>query len=208
MGQGARWVPGPGHVEVPTRGCAPVAGRSLPAPPRADATGGTSRFVAVVKARPRPLVSSALARTEVLRALLGEGPEATGRAHALLGRIDLLRISDRVLGLPGALRPPSSLAGGHPPRQRAPARHRPRVPRQRRPAPARRGALSRYHHRQSEVGNPPSPVGCGCAFRRRDRARCGCRAGASLCVRFTAPGGVQSGACRGGSPQGIGDTLL
>lgn len=108
MGQGARWVPGPGHVEVPTRGCAPVAGRSLPAPPRADSTGGTSRFVAVVKARPRPLVSSALARTEVLRALLGEGPEATGRAHALLGRIDLLRISDRVLGLPGTLLPPIS----------------------------------------------------------------------------------------------------
>lgn len=53
----------------------------------------------------RPLVSSALARTEVLRALLGEGPEATDRAQALLGRLDLLRINDRVLGSAGALLP-------------------------------------------------------------------------------------------------------
>jgi len=55
--------------------------------------------------RRRPLVSSALARTEVLRALLDEGPEATGRAHALFGRIDLLRINDRVLDSAGTLRP-------------------------------------------------------------------------------------------------------
>ncbi len=55
--------------------------------------------------RRRPLVSSALARTKVLRALIAEGPEATGRAHALLGRIDLLRVNDRVLGSAGALLP-------------------------------------------------------------------------------------------------------
>ncbi len=55
--------------------------------------------------RRRPLVSSALARTEVLRALLDEGPEATGRAHALLGCINLLRINDRVLGAAGTLLP-------------------------------------------------------------------------------------------------------
>jgi len=55
--------------------------------------------------RRRPLVSSALARTEVLRALLGEVPEATARAQALLGHIDLLRINDRVLGTAGALLP-------------------------------------------------------------------------------------------------------
>lgn len=55
--------------------------------------------------RRRPLVSSALARTKVLRALIAEGPEATGRAHALLGRIDLLRVNDRVLGFAGALLP-------------------------------------------------------------------------------------------------------
>lgn len=55
--------------------------------------------------RRRPLVSSALARTEVLRALLDEGPEATGRAHALFGRVDLLRINDRVLGSAGTLLP-------------------------------------------------------------------------------------------------------
>jgi predicted nucleic acid-binding protein len=55
--------------------------------------------------RRRPLVSSALARTEVLRALLDEGPEATARAHALFGRVDLLRINDRVLDSAGTLLP-------------------------------------------------------------------------------------------------------
>lgn len=55
--------------------------------------------------RRRPLVSSALARTEVLRAVLGEGSEGIGRAHALLGRIDLLRINDRILGSAGSLLP-------------------------------------------------------------------------------------------------------
>jgi predicted nucleic acid-binding protein len=55
--------------------------------------------------RRRPLVSSALARTEVLRALLDEGPEAGTRAHAVLARIDLLRVNDRVLGSAGTLLP-------------------------------------------------------------------------------------------------------
>lgn len=54
----------------------------------------------------RPWVSSALARTEVLRALLpgGEGALAAGRA--ILARCDLVRVSDRVLALAGKMQPP------------------------------------------------------------------------------------------------------
>jgi predicted nucleic acid-binding protein len=56
--------------------------------------------------RRRPLVSSALARTEVLRALLLEGEEGVARGRAVLGRIDLVRINDRVLNPAGVLLPP------------------------------------------------------------------------------------------------------
>lgn len=56
--------------------------------------------------RRRPLVSSALARTEVLRALLLEGDEGVARGRAVLGRIDLVRINDRVLNPAGVLLPP------------------------------------------------------------------------------------------------------
>jgi predicted nucleic acid-binding protein len=56
--------------------------------------------------RRRPLVSSALARTEVLRALLLEGEEGIARGRAVLGRIDLVRINDRVLNPAGVLLPP------------------------------------------------------------------------------------------------------
>jgi predicted nucleic acid-binding protein len=56
--------------------------------------------------RRRPLVSSALARAEVLRALLLEGEAGTARAHAVLARIDLIRVNDRVLNAAGALLPP------------------------------------------------------------------------------------------------------
>lgn len=48
-------------------------------------------------ARRRPLVSSALARTEVSRALLPFGAPATRRSMDVLTRIDLVRINDRVL---------------------------------------------------------------------------------------------------------------
>ncbi len=58
--------------------------------------------------RRRPLVSSTLARTEVTRALLLLGPEAIRRGHEVLARIDLVRISDRVLDAAGAL-PPTGL---------------------------------------------------------------------------------------------------
>lgn len=56
--------------------------------------------------RRNPLVSSALARTEVLRALLLEGEAGVTRGRAVLGRIDLIRINDRILNAAGALLPP------------------------------------------------------------------------------------------------------
>lgn len=56
--------------------------------------------------RRRPLVSSALARTEVVRALAPLGSEAVERGRDVLTRIDLLRISDRVLDAAGLLAPP------------------------------------------------------------------------------------------------------
>lgn len=55
--------------------------------------------------RRRPLISSALARTEVLRALLPAGDEATIRGRVVLQRIDLVRVSDRILGTAGVMRP-------------------------------------------------------------------------------------------------------
>jgi predicted nucleic acid-binding protein len=56
-------------------------------------------------ARRQPLVSSALARTEVARALLPSGPEAVARGEEVLRRIQLLRINDRVLSAAGRLLP-------------------------------------------------------------------------------------------------------
>jgi len=56
--------------------------------------------------RRRPLVSSALARTEVLRALLQEGDAAIARGRAALARIDMIRVNDRVLDAAGVLLPP------------------------------------------------------------------------------------------------------
>jgi uncharacterized protein len=56
--------------------------------------------------RRRPLVSSALARTEVIRALLLEGDEGIARGRAVLGRIELVRMNDRVLNAAGGLLPP------------------------------------------------------------------------------------------------------
>ena len=55
--------------------------------------------------RRRPLVSSALARTEVLRALLPSGETALAAGRRVLIRLDLVRVSDRVLTLAGALLP-------------------------------------------------------------------------------------------------------
>jgi predicted nucleic acid-binding protein len=55
--------------------------------------------------RRRPLVSSALARTEVMRALLPAGNEAVARGSQTLTRFELLRINDRVLNAAGTLQP-------------------------------------------------------------------------------------------------------
>jgi predicted nucleic acid-binding protein len=56
--------------------------------------------------RRQPLVSSALARTEVLRALLPAGDEAVARGRSVLQRIDLVRVNDRILNAAGVVRPP------------------------------------------------------------------------------------------------------
>lgn len=55
--------------------------------------------------RRRPLVSSALARTEVLRALLDEGEEGIARGRAVLGHVELVRVNHRVLNEAGVLLP-------------------------------------------------------------------------------------------------------
>jgi predicted nucleic acid-binding protein len=56
--------------------------------------------------RRQPLVSSALARTEVLRALLPAGDEAVARGRNVLERLDLVRVNDRILNSAGVLLPP------------------------------------------------------------------------------------------------------
>lgn len=58
--------------------------------------------------RRRPLVSSALSRTEVGRALAPYGAVAVRRGPEVLARIDLVRVSDRLLE-DAALLPPAEL---------------------------------------------------------------------------------------------------
>jgi predicted nucleic acid-binding protein len=53
----------------------------------------------------RSLVSSALARTEVLRALLPGGEAALVRGRQVLATIGLVRINERILNVAGALLP-------------------------------------------------------------------------------------------------------
>lgn len=55
--------------------------------------------------RRAPLVVSALARTEVARALLPLGPAAVQRGHEIISRLELIRISDRILSDAGSLMP-------------------------------------------------------------------------------------------------------
>jgi predicted nucleic acid-binding protein len=50
-------------------------------------------------------VSSALARTELTRALLRYGPPALEAARAVLARCDLIRVTDRVLTAAGTMLP-------------------------------------------------------------------------------------------------------
>jgi len=55
--------------------------------------------------RRKPLATSALARTEVARALLPLGPEAVRRGDEVLQRMQLLRLNDRVLTAAGRMQP-------------------------------------------------------------------------------------------------------
>lgn len=55
--------------------------------------------------RRRPLVSSSLARTEVLRALLPAGDQAISAGRKVLARLDLVRINNLVLDAAAALLP-------------------------------------------------------------------------------------------------------
>jgi uncharacterized protein len=55
--------------------------------------------------RRHSLVSSALARTEVARALLPSGSAAVSRGHEVLRKIQLLRLNDRVLSDAGRMGP-------------------------------------------------------------------------------------------------------
>jgi uncharacterized protein len=68
-------------------------------------TPALRRFLA---ARPQArVVSSALATTEVMRAILREAPDAMPHAHSLLATIDLLPLTrDRLLQA-GVMQPPS-----------------------------------------------------------------------------------------------------
>jgi len=50
-------------------------------------------------------VTSALARTEVARAMMPFGPDALARGEAVLRHVDLVRINDRVLHIASALEP-------------------------------------------------------------------------------------------------------
>lgn len=55
--------------------------------------------------RKRPLITSALSRTEVARALLPFGPSVVARGDDVLRRLDVIRINDRILRAAGALLP-------------------------------------------------------------------------------------------------------
>jgi predicted nucleic acid-binding protein len=55
--------------------------------------------------RRRPRMSSALARAEVVRALQLEGEVGVERGKAVLDRIDMVRVNNRVLNAAGSLLP-------------------------------------------------------------------------------------------------------
>ncbi|HEV3311891.1 MAG TPA: type II toxin-antitoxin system VapC family toxin [Chloroflexota bacterium] len=55
--------------------------------------------------RRKTLISNSIARTEVMRSVLAEGAASVARAAQVLSRIELLRMSDRVLAVAGGLLP-------------------------------------------------------------------------------------------------------
>ena len=58
-----------------------------------------------LRRRRAPVVVSALARTEVARALLPLGSAAVQRGHDVLSRVELIRVTDRILMDAGSLLP-------------------------------------------------------------------------------------------------------
>ncbi len=64
-----------------------------------------SRALRTYLRRRRPCVSSALARTEVARALLPVGSAAVQRGMDVLATIELVRVNDRVLSIAGTMLP-------------------------------------------------------------------------------------------------------
>jgi predicted nucleic acid-binding protein len=56
--------------------------------------------------RRRPLMSCAVARTEVLRVLLPHGEEGLRKGRRALSNVTLVRVNDRVLNAAGTLLPP------------------------------------------------------------------------------------------------------
>ena len=64
-----------------------------------------SRLLYEIPPSKRPLLTSALARTEVARALLPAGPEAVSRGFDVLRRIDVVRLNDRILNAAGTMLP-------------------------------------------------------------------------------------------------------
>jgi uncharacterized protein len=55
--------------------------------------------------RVRPLVSSAIVRTEVLRALVGGGTAKVNRGRVVLQGIQMIRVNDKILSAAGVLLP-------------------------------------------------------------------------------------------------------
>ena len=55
--------------------------------------------------RQRPRITSALARTEVARATMSLGSDAVARGEAVLRRVEIVRINDRILRHAGSLEP-------------------------------------------------------------------------------------------------------
>jgi predicted nucleic acid-binding protein len=53
----------------------------------------------------RPLVTSALARTEVARAMFPLGPAAVARGEEVLRRLEVVRVNDEVLKTAGSMLP-------------------------------------------------------------------------------------------------------
>ncbi len=105
--------------------------------------------------RRRPLVSSALARTEVLRSLLGGGTPALASGRRVLARIDLIRLNDRVLNSCGDPRScGASILGCHSPGRSRTARGRSQRDRHLRRAPGGGGKIHGVQGFSAKLNRP------------------------------------------------------